>query len=82
MYFLKRPLPKPAFSDSAWKAGLGGFGAKDTPNAVARTEWKTPDIWLRREFDWPAGKTAHPVLSVYHDEDVEIYINGVLAGSK
>jgi len=71
---------KPTFSDAAWKEGPGGFGTKDTPGAVVRTEWKTDDIWLRREFDWPADKSATPVLSFHHDEDVEIYINGVLAG--
>ena len=71
---------KPAFSDSAWKEGPGGFGRKGTPGAVVRTEWKTADIWLRREFEWPTDQTVTPVLSVHHDEGVEIYINGILAG--
>jgi len=70
---------KPGFSDTAWKEGPGGFGTKDTPGAVVRTEWKTGDIWLRRDFDWPTDKVTSPVLSVHHDEDVEVYINGVLA---
>jgi hypothetical protein len=71
---------EPAFSDSAWKEGPGGFGTSGTPGAVVRTEWKTADIWLRRAFDWPADKSGTPVLLVHHDEDVDIYINGVLAG--
>jgi len=70
---------QPAFSDAAWKDGPGGFGTKGTPAAVVRTEWKTAEIWLRREFNWPSGKIAIPMLLVHHDEDVEIYINGVLA---
>jgi len=68
----------PAFVDTTWKEGPGGFGTKETPGAV-RTEWNTADIWLRREFDWSAAKAAEAVLLVHHDDDVEIYINGVLA---
>ncbi len=71
---------KPEFDDSAWKEGPGGFGAKGTPGAVVRTQWKTADIWLRRQFDWPSDMIAKPELMVHHDEDVEVYINGVLAG--
>ncbi len=70
----------PAFDDSAWKAGPGGFGAKGTPGAAIGTEWTTPDIWLRRTFEMPAGTFKNLQLSVYHDEDVEVYVNGVLAG--
>ncbi len=69
---------KPGFKDAEWKEGPGGFGIKETPNSAVRTEWKTPDIWLRREFEWPAGKVGQPVLLVHHDEDIEIFINGVL----
>jgi len=71
---------KPAFDDAGWQQGPGGFGTASTPGAVARTEWKTADIWLRREFDWAAATAGKPALWVHHDEDVEIYINGVLAG--
>ncbi|MEI7901188.1 MAG: cellulase family glycosylhydrolase, partial [bacterium] len=67
----------PGFKDAAWKEGPGGFGTKDTPGGVIRTEWNTKDIWLRREFDWKADKAAKPVLSFRHDEDLEVYINGV-----
>jgi hypothetical protein len=82
-YTLEKPADdwvKPGFDDSAWKAGPGGFGTQGTPGAVVRTEWKTDDIWLRRDFDWPGDKAGKPELMVHHDEDVEVYINGVLAG--
>jgi hypothetical protein len=82
-YVIEKPAGdwlQPGFDDSAWKEGLGGFGTKGTPGAIVRTEWKNDDIWLRRSFEWPAGKIENPYLLVHHDEDVEVYINGVLAG--
>jgi hypothetical protein len=82
-YVFDKPAPewfKADFDDSAWKQGPAGFGTKGTPGAIVRTEWKTADIWLRREFTLPEVPTADLWLSVHHDEDVEVYINGVLAG--
>ncbi|MCX5685628.1 MAG: glycoside hydrolase family 2 [Planctomycetota bacterium] len=70
---------KPGFDAAAWKKGPGGFGTKNTPGAVVRTEWKTADIWLRREIDLPEGKFTSLQFRLHHDEDVEIYVNGVLA---
>ncbi len=70
---------KPGFDDTSWKEGPGGFGTQGTPGAVVRTVWNTADIWLRREFTLPEGKYDNLWLNVHHDEDVEIYLNGVLA---
>jgi len=71
---------KPGFEDAAWKKGPGGFGTRATPGAVVGTEWKTSDVWLRREITMPGGPFRKLSLRVHHDEDAEIYINGVLAG--
>jgi len=70
---------KPGFDDSKWKEGPAGFGSRGTPGAIVRTEWKTPDIWIRRTVELPAGELVNPHFWMHHDEDVEVYVNGVLA---
>ncbi|MDR0687701.1 MAG: T9SS type A sorting domain-containing protein [Prevotellaceae bacterium] len=69
------------FDDKAWEVGNGGFGNNNPPNAKITTRWSTNDIWLRRTFALPANAldTGELVLKVYHDEDCEVYINGVEA---
>lgn len=68
-----------SFNDTAWKTGRSGFGTRGTPAAVVGTEWNGQDIWLRREIDLPAEKFNDLRFWVHHDEDIEIYINGVTA---
>ena len=88
-YTTSRPADgwqKKEFNDSSWPLAPAGFGTKGTPGSVVRTEWNTPDIWLRRTFDVPASAAGEGLfndahLMAHHDEDAEIYINGVLAAS-
>ena len=73
-----------SFDDSAWSTGLGGFGTTD-PGVTPNTAWNTTGyIYLRRTFN-PGALTAQQIsnlgFTIYHDEDVAIYINGVFAGS-
>lgn len=70
---------QPGFDPAGWKTGRGGFGTADTPSAIPGTEWKTGDIWLRREFELDAGILEPVELQMHHDEDAEVYLNGVLA---
>ncbi|MGA2033566.1 MAG: DUF5127 domain-containing protein [Thermoguttaceae bacterium] len=84
-YTIQKPADRwtePAFDDSGWKSGPGGFGTRGTPGAVIGTVWNTDDIWLRREITMPEGSFADLQFLVYHDEDVEIYVNGVLAATE
>jgi hypothetical protein len=68
------------FNDHMWKQGPGGFGTDGTPGAIVRTTWNTPDIYVRRELTLPSDVDVQALqLYVHHDEDAEIYINGVLA---
>lgn len=71
---------QPDFDDASWKQGPGGFGTEGTPGAVVRTTWSTNDIWIRRNFELK-GSVEHPLLLLHHDDDAEVYLNGILAFS-
>jgi hypothetical protein len=67
------------FDDSSWKQGESGFGTQGTPGAVIGTIWRTDDIWLRREVNITPTTYDDLEAWLHHDEDAEVYINGVLA---
>lgn len=68
---------KPEFNDGAWKSGPGGFGTKITPNTFVGTEWNGKSIWIRREFELTEMPTGEVFFRTHHDEDAEVFINGV-----
>jgi len=67
------------FNDAAWKTGKAPFGLGWDNDAA--TEWKSKSIWVRREFDLNDIDIEKLVLQLRHDEDVEVYVNGILAYS-
>ena len=72
---------KPEFNDSSWSVGQGGFGTTKTAAAVVRTEWNTSDIWLRGEFKLTTTRFTSLHFRMHHDDDAEVYINGIPAGT-
>ena len=70
------------YNIAGWKTGVGGFGMQRVPGPVIGTAWDTSDIWARREFTLTEAQLANRdelQLMLYHDDDAEVYINGVLA---
>ena len=64
------------FEATSWKTGTAGFGGG------GRTTWTSSDIWIRRNFkitSVEASQLQALRLWMFHDEDAQIYINGVLA---
>jgi hypothetical protein len=72
---------QPAFDDTAWREGAAGFGTAGTPGAVVGTEWSSRDIWLRRSFDLSSAQFHDLRLRIHHDEDADVYVNGVRVAS-
>ena len=62
-----------------WKKGLGGFGINT--HARTGTEWNSSDIWVRRTFKMPklnSKQLENLAINLFHDDAVEIWLNGVL----
>jgi hypothetical protein len=66
----------PKFKDGKWEKGMGPIGSKGTPGLDVKTEWTTPEIWLRGEITIPEGKYEELQLNLFHDEDAEVFIDG------
>lgn len=64
------------FSDEGWQTGTGGFGSGTPENAHINTDWSTGQIWLRASFALPEAALASAALSLYHDDDVQVFLNG------
>ena len=67
----------PGFDADAWEEGPGGFGSEGTPGAKIGTPWTAEQIQLRTTFSLEA-LPEHLLLSLHHDEDVTVFLNGQL----
>ncbi|MFT3787775.1 MAG: glycoside hydrolase family 2 TIM barrel-domain containing protein [Tepidisphaeraceae bacterium] len=70
---------KPDFDASSWKTGQGQIGHGQAPRVQARTDWSTPDVWVRREITLESIPQGDLFLNVAHDDGFELFINGVPA---
>jgi Glutaminase A six helical-hairpin domain len=70
---------EPRFDASTWPQGPGGFGTVGTPGARIGTKWNGSDIWLRRDVNVAGGRLTNLAGWMHHDEDADVYVNGVLA---
>ncbi|NNE90133.1 MAG: DUF1553 domain-containing protein [Verrucomicrobiales bacterium] len=80
-WFFPTTQPAPGWKEVGqvvkdWTKSQGGFGNANPPNTKIKAKWDTKEIWMRTNF----GSKDIPeklVLEIYHDEDVEVYLNGV-----
>ena len=65
------------FNDENWQQGLAAFGIRENNQNIS-TPWETEHIWIRRDFVIEDDLSGRKVFLEYsHDDDVEIYINGI-----
>lgn len=62
------------FNDQSWKKGAAPF----SDNAEqAKTIWKSQNVWMRRTFSLAALPKGNLFLKINHDDNVEVYLNGL-----
>lgn len=67
------------FDASAWKSGAAPFGDLW---AQAGTEWKSNKLWAIRSFQLGQDIPEQLYLKISHDDNVEVYLNGLQILSK
>ncbi len=71
------------FNDANWKTGEATFGNQGAQNGPRiSTTWESSDIYLRKTFNpgnLSASEIKQFVLRNLHDDELEVFINGVSA---
>ncbi|WP_157492790.1 glutaminase family protein [Echinicola pacifica] len=63
-----------------WHTTKGAFtNGEDSP---APNKWTTKDIWVRRTFELDRTDFNDLLLNIHHDDNVEVFINGIKAYEK
>lgn len=84
LYTMEKPSGdwyQPSADRSSWQKGMGviGFKVHRNPAIEIATEWKSPNVWIAREFDLPDFPLKRPVARIAYDDDATVYINGIKA---
>lgn len=83
-YTFEKPQGNPFaadFDDSKWQEGKAPFG-KVAAGFKGNTLWDTGSIWLRKKFKVGAltkDEISKLMFRLFHDENIDIFINGVRA---
>jgi hypothetical protein len=64
---------KAKFDDGSWDTGPAPFS---DDKQQAKTLWTSKNIWVRRTFTLDDLDINRLVLKLYHDDNVEVYLNG------
>ena len=72
-----------AFNHTQWNDSVAPFEPATKRNIrEIKTNWNTPDIWMRKEFKvgiLTPEALKNLIFFINHNDDCEVYINGVLA---
>jgi len=60
------------FDDVNWDTGSAPF---TDDKSQAKTVWNSKDIWMRRVFTLSNTNIDKLILKLYHDDNVEVYLN-------
>lgn len=63
---------KADYNDKDWKTGNAPFG-----DGEAKTQWKSDQLWMRREFNLDHIELKGLNLRINHDDNIELFLNGV-----
>lgn len=63
---------KADYNDEDWKTGNAPFG-----DGEAKTQWKSDQLWMRREFNLDKIELKGLNLMINHDDNIQLFLNGV-----
>ena len=80
-YRFEKPEPQwntENFSAEKWNSGSAPLGG-EVENAKPKTKWTSKEVWMVRDFNLASVPEEKVRLNIFYDDDVEVYLNGVLA---